>query len=225
MEVKKNPKANLEQLKQIFILSGLVVSLGIMVMAFNWKSNTAQAEDLGNVEVQLDDELAEVTRKQELPPPPPPEPQQQQKAEIIKIVDDNTETDDVDLDTEADDDTEIEIVDDIEEDEEVVETVFVTVEKMPEFPGGELAMRRYIGKNINYPAVARENDIQGTVYLRFVVLRNGKVGDVQLLRGVDQLLDDEAIRVVKSLPKFEPGMQGGKKVKVWFSVPINFKLN
>jgi protein TonB len=97
---------------------------------------------------------------------------------------------------------------------------------MPEFiAGGEAGLRQFIAEHIEYPELAQENDIQGTVYIRFVVTKTGTIGDVQVVRGVDPLLDEEAVRVVKSLPKFKPGMQGGRPVPVWFSVPIVFQLN
>jgi len=98
---------------------------------------------------------------------------------------------------------------------------YVSVSKMPEFPGGFTALRKYIAENIKYPTNAC---ISGTVYLRFVVLETGEIGKVQLLRGVDELLNKEAIRVIKLLPKFIPGEENGKKVKVWFSVPVKFVL-
>ncbi len=226
MEVKKNPKANLEKLKFIFLLIGFVATLSTVYGFFNWKSDTGQTDDLGQIDAIADDEMAEITRQdKQPPPPPPPEPEQQQQTEIIKIVEDDQVIDDeFDFDTEADEDTEIEIVE-VTEEEEEDDVVFLIVEKKPEFPGGVLALRRYIANNINYPAVARENDIQGTVYLRFVVLKTGKVGAVEIQKGVDPLLDEEAKRVVKGLPKFTPGKQGGKNVNVWFSLPINFKLS
>ena len=103
--------------------------------------------------------------------------------------------------------------------------VFIMVEKMPKFPGGMLALRKHLAFNIIYPEKARKAHVQGTVYIRFVILKDGDIGEVKVLRGVDHVLDAEAVRVVKTLPKFEPGEQRGKKVKVWFSVPIKFTLN
>ena len=226
MELKKSEKANLEKLKFIFLLIGFVITIGTVYGFFNWRTDTGETEDLGQIEAVVDDELTEITRQDQAPPPEPePEPQQQQAAEIIKIVeDDQVIEDDFDFDTEADDETEIEIKE-IEEEEEDDNVVFLVVEKTPQFPGGDVALRNYISKNVHYPERAKENDIQGTVYLRFVVLKTGKVGSVEIQRGVDPLLDEEAKKVVKSLPRFTPGQQGGKKVNVWFSLPINFRLN
>jgi protein TonB len=102
---------------------------------------------------------------------------------------------------------------------------FIRVEEMPEFPGGESALLAYIGKNTNYPSEAIENNIEGRVFLKFVVKADGSIGDIEMLKGVDPLLDSEAIRVVGTLPRFRPGRQNGEPVPVWYSVPVLFKIN
>lgn len=107
-----------------------------------------------------------------------------------------------------------------EEDNQVLEVV----EQMPTFPGGQKALLQYISENIKYPSIAQENGIQGRVVVRFVVKKDGSVGDVQILRGVDATLDKEAVRVVKSIPNFIPGKQNGHAVNVWFTLPVSFKL-
>ncbi len=99
--------------------------------------------------------------------------------------------------------------------------IYIFVKQMPEFPGGLTALRRWIGTHLNYPAVSRENGIQGTVYIRFEVKKDGTIGKVQIQKGVDPNFDKEVVNMIKSLPKFTPGEQNGKKVNVWFSVPIN----
>ena len=101
--------------------------------------------------------------------------------------------------------------------------IYLFVKTMPEFPGGVNALRRYIATHIEYPEIT--GCIQGSVYLRFEVTKTGEVGKIELQKGVDPLLDKEAIRVIKTLPKFKPGEQNGKKVNVWYSIPITFKLN
>lgn len=224
MEVKKNPKVDLEKHKSAFTLVGFAVILGLVLVAFNWKVQLGEDEGFGAREVEGEDEMVEITRQDiEKPKPEPQKQEKQQAPEIINITEDDEFESDFDFDLEAEEDMEFDIVEEEEEEEE--SQVFVIVEKMPKFPGGQVALRRYIAENMNYPVVAQENDIQGTVYLRFVVLKNGTVGEVQVQRGVDPLLDDEAERVIKTLPKFEPGRQGGKRVNVWFSVPVRFKLN
>ena len=108
--------------------------------------------------------------------------------------------------------------------EEKPEPIFVSVEQMPQFPGGEAALMKYLASHINYPPIAAENNIQGRVIVQFVVDKTGKVGEVKLARSVDKDLDNEALRVCKSLPKFTPGRQNGQPVSVWYTLPVTFKL-
>jgi protein TonB len=103
--------------------------------------------------------------------------------------------------------------------------VFDVVEQQPEFPGGTTALMKFLNDNLNYPVVAQENGIKGRVTLKFVVSRDGSVGNIQVLKGVDPSLDKEAVRVVQSMPKWIPGKQNGKNVNVWFTLPVNFTLN
>jgi periplasmic protein TonB len=106
----------------------------------------------------------------------------------------------------------------------VKEEIFNAVEQMPQFPGGEAELLKYISTHIKYPTMAAENNIQGRVVVKFVVQKNGKVGDVIVLRGKDPDLDKEAVRVVKTLPDFIPGKMNGQSVSVWYTLPIQFKL-
>jgi len=225
MELKKNPKVDLERWKSTFLLLGLVISLGVVLAAFSWTSKKSAVDELARVEdVDFEDEDIPVTRQEQPPEVKPPPPQQ--TIEVLNIVDDDTEIEDefeMD-DVEADDDTQVEIVelDDEEEDEEP--EIFFIVETMPVFPGGELGLRKYIATHVKYPNIARENGIEGKVYVRFCVTSKGTVEKVSIARGVDPILDKEALRVVKALPKWKPGEQRGKKVNVWYTVPINFQL-
>ena len=107
---------------------------------------------------------------------------------------------------------------------EVKEEIHTLVEQMPQFPGGDAALMKYLSSHINYPPMAAENGVQGKVILQFVVEKDGRVGEVKIARSVDKDLDKEAIRVVKSLPKFTPGRQNGYPVRVWYTLPVNFKL-
>ena len=104
-------------------------------------------------------------------------------------------------------------------------TVYRSVEQMPQFPGGEAALMKYLKSHINYPPMAAMNDIQGNVIVQFVVNEDGSVGEVKVVRSLDKDLDREAIRVVKSLPKFTPGRHNGKAASVWYTLPVPFKLN
>lgn len=223
MEIKKSPKANLEKFKILFVAMSFILSLGAIIYAFEKQSST-EVVSFASEEVEAEEEML-ITRQDEKiePPEQPKEQQQQQTLEIIDIVEDNADIEEQDFNFEEySEDDEV----DIEEEEEVEEDkIFIHVKNMPEFPGGTLALRKWIGKHVNYPAVARENGIQGTVYLRFEVKKNGQVGQVQMQKGVDPLLDDEAKKVIQSLPKFKPGEQNGRKVRVWFSIPVTFKLS
>ena len=112
----------------------------------------------------------------------------------------------------------------VEKPKEVKEEVFRSVEQMPQFPGGEDALRKYLASHVNYPPMAAENNVQGKVVVQFVVEKDGKVGEVKVVRSVDKDLDREAVRVCKSLPKFTPGRQNGQAVSVWYTLPVQFKL-
>ena len=112
----------------------------------------------------------------------------------------------------------------VEEKKPEPEQVFTAVEQMPQFPGGEAALMKYLSENINYPQVAMENGVQGRVIVQFVVTKNGTVGEVKIIRSVDRDLDKEAVRLCKSLPKFIPGKMNGQAVNVWYTLPITFKL-
>ena len=112
----------------------------------------------------------------------------------------------------------------VEEKRPEPEQVFTAVEQMPQFPGGDAALMKFLSSNINYPQVAMENGVQGRVIVQFVVTKNGSVGEVKVIRSVDRDLDKEAIRLCKSLPKFIPGKMNGQAVNVWYTLPITFKL-
>lgn len=228
MEPKKTPKADLENKRNTFLLLGLVVALGVVLVAFEWTTNPSKVGDLGQIQTQeVEEEIIPITREQEVKPPPPPPPPK--VVEVLNIVDDDVEIEDeLEIeDTEADDETVIDVAPVIvaeEEEEEEESQVFFIVEDMPEFPGGELALRKYIANAIKYPVIAQENGIQGKVYVQFVVDKDGGISDARIARGVDPSLDKEALRVVNSLPKWKPGKQRGKPVRVSYTVPINFVL-
>ncbi|MBN2743207.1 MAG: energy transducer TonB [Marinilabiliaceae bacterium] len=225
MEVKKSPKVDLENKKTLFMQVGMVVALSVILIAFEWTSSDAKKSEFDTIqEAAVEEEIIPITRQEEMKPPPPPPPPR--VSDVLTIVED-----DVKLDEELD-------LSEFEEKEEVVFTnmvapqeeeeadapVFFIVEKMPEFPGGNEALQRYIAQSIKYPVIAQENGIQGRVFVSFVVNAKGQVVDVKIARGVDANLDKEAIRVVMAMPTWTPGEQRGKKVKVSYTVPINFVL-
>ena len=104
------------------------------------------------------------------------------------------------------------------------EQIFKSVEQMPTFPGGEAALMKYLSSHIQYPAMAQENNVQGRVVLQFVVEKDGRVGEVKVVRSVDKDLDREAVRECKTLPDYAPGRQNGQPVRVWYTLPVSFKL-
>jgi protein TonB len=228
MELKKSKKADLEKKKGMYITVGLVISLSIVLVAFEWTKGESKDDGSDAVaEIQFEDEMMQITRREE--PKPEPKPEQPKVAEVLDIVDDDVEIeDDFDFDMEATDDTEYDfttmITDDGEDIEE--EEVFYIVEDMPTFNGGEPAteFRKYIAQNLQYPEIAAENGVSGRVIVQFAVDKTGQVVDAVVVRSVDPALDKEAIRVVMSSPKWTPGKQRGKAVKVLFTFPINFVL-
>ena len=217
MKPKKNPKISLESKKSLFFQIGLAITLLAVLIAFEWKSYEKNDYNLGNLNLDdMEEEIIPITRQEVKPPPPPPPP-----PEVIEIVEDEVEIEkELEIeDTETDED---EIIEMEEEDDE---EFFMVVENMPEFPGGDLGLMKFIQKNVKYPAIAKEYNITGKVYVSFIVDKQGKVTNVKIVRGVDKNLDGEALRVVSALPNYKPGKQRGKPVRVMFTIPINFTLN
>ena len=227
MEIKKSPKADLENKKMMAVLIGLVMALGIMYIAFEWSQNEITVyEEALQGPVEIDEEMVEVTFREETPPPPPPPQPETVLSDIIDIQDNEAEVETTDFNSEDDADARVEIQAPIAppEEEEEEQVIHIRVEKMPEFPGGQEALNRFLVRNIKYPLLAQENGIQGRVVCQFVVNSDGSIVDIAVVRGVEESLDKEAIRVIKSMPKWTPGRQGGKSVRVKYTLPIRFKL-
>ena len=213
---KKDPKISLENKKGMFFQIGLAVTLIAVLISFEWKSYEKSNYNLGDLNLDdMEEEIIPITRQEVKPQPPPPPP-----PEIIEIVEDEVEIEN-EVEIEETDTDEDEIVEIEEDDEEF----FMVVENMPEFPGGDLGLMKFIQKNVRYPAIAKEYNITGKVYVSFIVDKQGSVTNVKIVRGVDKNLDAEALRVVSLLPKYKPGKQRGKAVRVMFTIPINFTLN
>ena len=227
MEIKKSPKADLESKKLTFTLIGLVVTLFVVWRVFEYKSYDKQSfDDLQQTVEVIEEEMVEIT-KQEQPKVQPPQPKPQ--VTQIEVVEDDVEVEDeIDINAEVDQDEVIEEYDftppEIEEEEIVEAEIFKVVEEMPEFPGGAAKMMEYIQKNIKYPMMARESDIQGRVFVNFVVEPDGTITNVTVMRGIGGGCDEEALRVVQSMPNWKPGKQRGSAVRCSFTVPIIFKL-
>jgi len=226
MELKKSKKADLENKRGLFLQIGMFVSLAIVLYAFNYSEKVTKTDSLGQVAAtEINEEMIPITRQEEAKPPPPPPPPA--AVEILSIVTDDVKiTENLEImDSEATKETKVEVAQIVtEEKEKVEEEIFVVVENMPEFPGGELALRKFISTAIKYPSIAQENGIQGKVFVNFVVDRDGSISNAKIARGVDPSIDKEALRVVMTLPKWKPGMQRGKTVRVSYTVPISFQL-
>ncbi len=230
MEVKKSPKADLERGKTMSVLMGFIVGLAVLFVGFEWSTKDVMVVDeTEQVQDVIAEEEIEITRQENTPPPPPP-PAAPAVAEVLTVVDDDVELADVEIASSEDDasvaqqETYVAPVVEEEEEEEAAQQIFTVVEKQPEFPGGMAELMKFLAKSIKYPVIAQENGIQGRVVCSFVVNRDGSIVDIQVMRGVDPSLDKEAVRVIGTMPKWKPGEQRGKPVRVRFILPVQFRL-
>ncbi|MBR3408034.1 MAG: energy transducer TonB [Paludibacteraceae bacterium] len=237
MQIKKSEKASLEGDKLIYALMGFVFVLSLCYVALEWTNQVTKYEQADqDFLVEEEIEIQQTTQEMTPPPPPPPAPEVVQEVEVLNVVEDDVQTESVDFSSE-DNNTTVEIVEvqqevkeevKVEEDkrDEVEENVvFKVVETMPSFPGGDAALMKFISDNVRYPAIAQENGIQGRAICQFTVEKDGSITDIQIVRSAgDETLDKEAKRVIKSMPKWSPGKQRGKAVRVSYTIPINFRL-
>lgn len=226
MKQKKSSKASLEDKKVFFLLIGFVMVLSLVYVGLEWTNTQVtvyEVVDMSFLEEDELDDIVQTTQQETPPPPPPPEPD---VVEALNIVEDDVETQTIDVQTEEREEAVViqapvaaPVV--VEEDEEVI---FQVVENMPQFPGGDTELFKYLSNNIRYPVIAQENGIQGRVICQFVVNRDGSIVDIEVVRSVDPSLDKEAVRVIQSMPKWKAGQQRGKPVRVKYTLPVNFKL-
>lgn len=226
MEIKKAPQADLERGKTLSLLLGLVVAISFVFVGLNWTTRINE-EKIEEAPSDFNREDAIIVQD-EIPEETPPEPEVQapvaQLPEEIKIVDNSVKVE-----------TKFVSVDENKplppppaltpQEPEVEDQVFEVVEKEAEYPGGPEAMLKYLSKNIEYPAIAQENGIQGRVYVEFVVEKDGTPSNFKILKSIDPALDKEALRVAKTMKKWIPGEQQGKKVRSKFRLPVYFRLN
>ena len=204
---------------------GLVLVLSICYVAFEWTEREVTKYEVSDDEFFFEEEIDIQQTTQETPPPPPPPAVQE--VEVLNVVEDDVETESIEINTEDDKDVEVVIAPPVEApvEEEEEEVIFMVVETMPEFPGGQQALFKYLGENVKYPVIAQENGIQGRVICQFVVNKDGSIVDVVVVRSSGEpSLDKEALRVINSMPKWKPGKQRGKPVRVKYTVPVNFRL-
>lgn len=210
-------------------LMGMIIGLAILFVGFEWGNREikiASASE-GVSDIRAEEEI-EITRQDDTPPPPPPPPAPV-VVEVLNVVEDNVNLEQQDILSSEDNLKSAQNLTyappvAIEEEEESEQQIFTVVEKMPEFPGGQAALLKFLATSIKYPVIAQENGIQGRVTVSFVVNKDGSVVDAEVVRGVDPSLDKEALRVVGIMPKWSPGEQRGKPVRVKYTVPVTFRL-
>jgi periplasmic protein TonB len=222
MEAKKTDKADLTKKTSFFFSIGLLVTLGITFMAFEWKSYDEKLVSLGK-STNVFEELVEVPPTEQ-PPPPAPIIQQPQ---IVEVPDEEEIKEDIQLkfDVEVTEETKVEevVVAPVEEKEDV-DQIFSVVEETAEPKGGMPAFYKYVGDKIKYPAQAKRMGVEGRVFVEFVVNRDGSIVDVKAIKGIGAGCDEEAVRIVQSAPAWKPGKQRGKPVRQKMVIPIIFKL-
>lgn len=226
MEAKKTTKANLEKTKTTNLLMGIIVALAVLFVSFEWGTKEVKVFE-ETYDVIVDPAVMPITFP-EPPPPPPAPPAKVDIIESIKLVENEVETPEtytpgteeggepVTIPSPGD------IV--IEEEKPDENETFIIVETMPKFPGGDAALMKFLAQSIKYPVVAQENGIQGSVVCSFIIDKDGSIIDIEVLKGIDISLDREAIRVIGLMPKWSPGMQRDKAVRVKYTLPIKFRL-
>lgn len=225
-KIKKLPIAKLGKYHHLFMALGLIIALGIVNIAIEWKTYD-QKEYLQLAAVT--DDFEEVYEIPQTTQPPPPKPVLQHP-EIVAVPDEEEIEQEIELnlDVEVTEDTKIEEVIHFEIDEgpaeEKVEEIFLVVEDKPEPIGGLAAFYDFLGQNIDYPEQARRVGISGRVFVEFVVEKDGSITRAHVVKGIGGGCDEEAVRVVNMAPKWKPGMQRGRPVKVRMTVPVFFKL-
>lgn len=230
MEIKKDPRVDLKQRRQTYWLTGLTSILAVLFIAFEWTNVTHKyvRNHFGITDIDPEEDMILTLQPSTPPPPPPPMPE---VVEILTVVTDDTEVAEIEVQsTESESDMEIQLLSNTTVDEPLVEedadvnSVFIIVEQNPEFPGGPKALMEYLSKSIRYPSFEAEMGITGKVVLSFVVERDGSITDIQEVRSPSEGLTKEAYRVVQNMPKWKPGKQRGKNVRVKYILPLTFRL-
>ena len=227
MEIKKSPKADLENRKTTNLLIGAILTLSVLFIGFEWSERDKQVTtDTGLAEIVFEEEIIPIT-EQEQPKQAPPPPEAPKVEEVLEIVENDANVEESTI--QASDDTQqaVEVKYtpvEVEEEEVDEEQIFQIVEEQAQYPGGMAECMKFLSKNIKYPTISQENGVQGRVIVQFVVNRDGSIVDAKVMRGVDPYLDKEALRVVGLMPKWSPGKQRGKAVRSQFILPVMFRL-
>jgi protein TonB len=225
MEIKKNPKVDVQNKRVLLLEVGLAVSLLIVIGAFLYTPREYKIEQVEMVAAVVEEEITEITRQDQKPPEPPKRTEITVITDILNIVtNDEKISTNVDFAEFAED---VEIIQTVAVEEEVIEDdqPFVKVEQMPSFMGGDLmTFRNWVQSKVRFPQIAQENNISGRVLLMFVIERDGSLTNIQVLQTPDSSLSDEAIRVLKTSPKWTPGKQRNQSVRVKYTLPIDFRI-
>lgn len=228
MDLKKSYRANLEHRRITNFIVGLIISFSLILISFEWTTPLDHNDALALAnEIEIDIEVMEAIPREK--PKPMPKEELPPIKEVIDIVPDDVELEDVEFSTEVTENTVYDFISDYIDEVEIINDdpiPFAAVEDKPLFNGGNpnVEFARFIAKHLNYPEIAAENGVYGRVTLQFVIDENGKLVDPVILKGVHPALDAEALRVVLSSPRWTPGMQRNKAVKVSYTFPINFRL-
>lgn len=235
MEIKKSLSADLEGKKGTGLLMGFVLALSAMFVAFEWTQHDKKIIETKPVfTAAIEEDMIPITQQQEIAAPPPAAAPK--IAEILNIVDNETELVEEEVETSEEVNQAIvttpgtgtttvatgpvgPVVEEVDENQ-----IYDIVEENPRFPGGEEACMKWLSDNIKYPPICVEQGIQGRVYAQFVVNKDGSIVDIKIVRSPDPYLSKEAERVLKMMPKWSPGKQRGKPVRVKFSLPVMFRL-
>ena len=228
MEIKKSPKADLEGKKTTNLFIGAIMVLAVLFVGFEWSERDRKVvTDSGIVDPVFEEEVIPIT-EQEQPQQAPPPPQAPPAEEVLQIIENDSQVEESTIQASDDTQAAVEVKYtpvEVEEEEVDEQQIFQVVEENPEFPGGMKECMKFLSNNIKYPQISQVNGVQGRVIVQFVVNADGTIVDPVVVRGVDPYLDKEALRVIKLMPKWKPGKQRGKAVRVRYTQPVLFRLN
>ena len=228
MEIKKSPKADLEGKKTTNLFIGAIMVLAVLFVGFEWSERDKKVvTDSGIVDPVFEEEIIPIT-EQEQPKQAPPPPEAPKAEEVLQIIENDSQVEESTVQASDDTQAAVEVKYtpvEVEEEEVDEQQIFQVVEENPEFPGGMKECMKFLSNNIKYPQISQENGVQGRVIVQFVVNADGTIVDPVVVRGVDPYLDKEALRVIKLMPKWKPGKQRGKAVRVRYTQPVLFRLN
>lgn len=225
MQIKKSPKADLNNKKGLFLEIGLIFALLLTIAAFAYTQKERNVEIIEASTEVVEEEITDITTQDQKPPEPPKKVEMQVLSDVLNVV-----TNDTKIETEFDFSEfseDIEIVQQIEVVEEAAEddAPFIIAEEMPKFQGGDLMkFRSWVQGKLKYPQIAQENGISGKVTLTFVIERDGSLTNIQVMQSPDRSLADEAVRVLQSSPKWTPGKQRNSPVRVRYTLPVEFRI-